>query len=228
MPKQTSMRVEAHRTLTWPDYCVCCNSASEGNVFTLTSSGRKADDGKTEKHSIPVPCCDYCSKHWHEEESRYLAGGIMFVIALGPLFLSVTARAILLSVTWLREFTRIYLLFIAPICILIGIALLIRKKVQPVQFPITENCAASVPVSYRFVMDPPNDKDFPIDSHRQDGARLARSTSIQGCFSHRFSLIFNGYEGYEKSGESRLLCRLGRRQGKYRRRVSPYSLLLCT
>lgn len=39
---------------------------------------------------------------------------------------------------------------------------------------------------------------------------------------------FHGYEGYENSGESRSLCRLGRRQGRYRRRVSPYSLLLCT
>jgi len=47
-------------------------------------------------------------------------------------------------------------------------------------------------------------------------------------FIHRFPLIFYGYEGYENSGESRSLCRLGRRQGWYRRRLSPYSLLPCT
>jgi hypothetical protein len=47
-------------------------------------------------------------------------------------------------------------------------------------------------------------------------------------FFQRFSLIFYGYEGYENSGESRPLCKLERRQGQYRRRVSPYLLFLCT
>jgi hypothetical protein len=172
MPKQTAVRVEAHRTLAWPDYCACCNSATGGHVFTLTSSGRKMDDGKTEKHSISVPCCDYCSKHWHEEESRYGAAGLMFAIALGPLLLSVTARAILITATgsvhfhWLGEFIRIYFFFICPICIAIGLVLLIRKKRQPLESPLTENCAAVIPVNHTFVMDPPNDRDFPVDSHR--------------------------------------------------------------
>jgi len=61
----------------------------------------------------------------------------------------------------------------------------------------------------------------------QDGP-LGEINFDSKLFFHRFSLIFHGYEGYENSGEPRSLCRLGRRQGRYRRRVSPYSPLLCT
>ena len=63
--------------------------------------------------------------------------------------------------------------------------------------------------------------------HFQDGT-LGAINFDSKLFFHRFSLIFLGYEGYENSGGSRPLCRLGRRQGRYRRQVSPYPLLLCT